>query len=78
MVFKTNGVCSKEIQFEIEGKKIKHVRFSKGCDGNLKAISILIEGMEVDEVIGKLKGIKCGERNTSCADQLTKALEKIK
>jgi uncharacterized protein (TIGR03905 family) len=78
MIFKPNGVCSKEIEFEIEENRIKNVRFSKGCDGNLKAISILIEGMEVDEVISKLKGIKCGRRNTSCTDQLVKAIEKIK
>jgi uncharacterized protein (TIGR03905 family) len=78
MIFKPNGVCSKEIEFEIEENRIKNVRFSKGCDGNLKAISILIEGMEVDEVISKLKGIKCGRRNTSCTDQLVNAIEKIK
>jgi len=77
MIVKTNGVCSKEIEFEVEDNRIRKVRFYKGCDGNLKAISILIEGMEVNEVISKLKGLKCGKRNTSCVDQLTKALEKI-
>lgn len=76
MTFETNGVCSKKIEFEVEDNKIKQVQFYKGCDGNLKAISMLIDGMEVDEVITKLKGIKCGKRNTSCADQLAKALEK--
>lgn len=48
------------------------------CDGNLKAINLLIEGMEIDEVISKFKGLKCGKRSTSCPDQLAKALEKLK
>ena len=71
------GVCSKEIQFELENNVVKHVKFVGGCPGNLKAISILIEGMPVDEVIQKLKGNLC-RNGTSCADQLAQALEALK
>ena len=78
MIFKTSGVCSKEIEIEVEGKRIKKVRFKKGCDGNLKAISILVEGMEIGDVISKFKGLKCGTRSTSCPDQLATALEMLK
>jgi len=70
------GVCSTEINFEIENGILKDVKFVGGCDGNLKAISILIKGMKVEDVIGKLKGITCESNPTSCADQLTQALEK--
>ena len=69
------GVCSKEIQFEIKNNKVQNVKFTGGCVGNLKAISTLIDGMPVDDVIHKLKGNLC-RNGTSCADQLAKALEK--
>ena len=72
----TEGVCATEIDFEIENDILKEVKFTNGCDGNLQAISILIKGMKVTEVIGKLKGISCESNPTSCMDQLTKALEK--
>ncbi|WIV13480.1 TIGR03905 family TSCPD domain-containing protein [Proteiniborus sp. MB09-C3] len=74
----TTGVCSKNIRFEVENNILKNVAFTGGCNGNLKAISILVEGMEVDKVIELLSGVNCGPRDTSCADQLTKALIQFK
>ena len=74
MNYKTSGVCSKEIQFEIEDDIIKSVDFVGGCSGNTQGISKLVEGMSVDEVIKRLEGVKCGFRPTSCPDQLAQAL----
>ena len=74
--FKTTGVCSREVSFDVDEGRIKNVSFFGGCEGNLKGISKLVEGMELNEAINKLKGIKCGHKNTSCPDQLAKALEK--
>lgn len=76
--YKTQGTCSREISFEVEDGKVKNVSFFGGCNGNLKGIGSLVEGMEVDEVIKKLEGIKCGFKQTSCPDQLAKALREIK
>lgn len=76
--YKTSGTCSREISFEVEDGKVKNVSFYGGCNGNLKGIGSLVEGMEVDEVIKKLEGIKCGFKQTSCPDQLAKALKEIK
>ena len=73
--YKTKGVCSKEINFTIEDGKVKDVSFKSGCSGNLQGIGKLVEGMKVEEVITKLKGLDCGGRGTSCPDQLSKALE---
>lgn len=73
-IYKTKGVCSSSIEFEIQNRRIHHVGFSDGCDGNLKALSLLVEGMDVEEVIKRLEGIDCDGRGTSCADQLAKAL----
>lgn len=73
--FTTKGVCSQKIDFKIENGIIKSVAFTKGCSGNLQAIAVLVEGMPVNEVIKRLKGIICGERGTSCADQLAVALQ---
>lgn len=73
--FYTDGVCATEIDFEIEDGILKEVKFEGGCDGNLKAVSTLIKGMKVEDVIQKLKGITCESNPTSCVDQLTKALE---
>lgn len=75
MEYKTEGVCSKKIEFTIEYGKLKNVSFYGGCDGNLHGISNLVEGMKVTEVIEKLEGIKCGGKNTSCPAQLAKALK---
>lgn len=71
----TEGVCATEIHYEISGGVLVDVHFEGGCEGNLKAISTLIKGMKVEEVIRKLKGITCESNLTSCADQLTRALE---
>lgn len=76
MNYKTTGVCAKTIDIEMDGTKIKNVSFNGGCNGNGKGISALVVGMEADEVIKRCKGIKCGLKNTSCPDQLAKALEK--
>lgn len=74
-VFKTSGVCSSEILFSIEEGIVKNVDFVKGCPGSLAAVKTLVEGQSVQAVIEKLKGIKCGNKDTSCPDQLAKALE---
>lgn len=72
--YKTNGTCSREITFEIEEGKVKNVQFFGGCNGNLKGISALVEGLDVNDVITRVEGIKCGMKATSCPDQLAKAL----
>ncbi|ATD55295.1 TIGR03905 family TSCPD domain-containing protein [Clostridium chauvoei] len=77
-VYKTSGVCSTEIHIDVEDNKIKNVEFVRGCPGNLFGISSLVKGMEIDSAIAKLKGIKCGNKDTSCPDQLAKALEELK
>lgn len=73
--YKTNGTCSREIFFEIDDGKVVNVEFVGGCNGNLKGIASLVEGSDVEEVIKRLKGIRCGFKPTSCPDQLAKALE---
>ncbi len=72
--FKTSGTCSQLITFELDGDKVSNVVFLGGCNGNLKAISKLVDGTTVDYIEGKLKGNTCGPRPTSCADQLAKAV----
>jgi uncharacterized protein (TIGR03905 family) len=72
--YKTEGVCSSVIEFEVKDDVLQSVKFENGCDGNLEAISRLVEGMKVEDVIKKLKGIRC-QGNTSCPDQFAKALE---
>jgi len=76
--YKTKGVCSNTIQFEIENNILTGVSYQGGCHGNLQGISALVEGMSVDEVIQRVKGIRCGFKDTSCPDQLAKALEAAK
>lgn len=78
MVYKTFGTCSREINFEVVDNKLTNVSFVGGCNGNLQGIGKLVEGMDIDEVIQKLEGIKCGARPTSCPDQLSKALKQYK
>jgi len=75
--YKTKGVCSKNIDFEIVDNKITEIGFTGGCAGNLLGISTLVKGMDVQEAIKKLKGIKCGDKSTSCPDQLALALEEF-
>jgi uncharacterized protein (TIGR03905 family) len=73
--YKTRGTCSRKIHFDLEDGKVRRVSFEDGCDGNLKAISKLVDGMEAGELVKKLKGNRCGKRGTSCADQLALAVE---
>lgn len=70
----THGTCSKQIDVEVENGIVKSVVFYGGCNGNLQGISSLVAGMKVEDVIARLDGIRCGARNTSCPDQLCKAL----
>ena len=72
--YKTNMVCSQEINFHIEGNIITNISFIGGCNGNLKAISKLVDGFTVEQIEEKLLGNTCGRRPTSCADQLAKAV----
>jgi uncharacterized protein (TIGR03905 family) len=71
--YKTKGTCSTQIELELDGDVVHNVKFTGGCDGNLKAIPALVEGMTVDEVEKRISGIHCGFKNTSCGDQLAKA-----
>ena len=76
MTYKTKGVCSQAIQFELDAnKKVRNVQFIGGCSGNTQGIASLVEGMDAEEVISRLEGIKCGHRPTSCPDQLSIALK---
>ena len=72
------GTCSRSILFDIEDGKLKNVQYIGGCNGNLKGISALVEGMDIDEVIARLEGTTCGMKNTSCPDQLAQALKEVK
>lgn len=72
--YKTSGVCSSKINFQISNNVIDSVEFIGGCAGNLLGIGHLVKGMNVDEAIDKLNGIRCREKSTSCPDQLAKAL----
>lgn len=76
--YKTKGVCSRSILIDVEGDTIKSVRFEGGCSGNTQGVAALVAGLKIDEVIEKLKSIKCGFKNTSCPAQLAKALEEYK
>lgn len=73
--YKTKGTCSRSIEFDVKDGKVYDVKFIGGCDGNLKGIGKLVEGMELEEVCQRLNGIKCGFKPTSCPDQLAKACE---
>lgn len=77
MKYKTKGTCSSAIDIEMNGDTIKSVSFTGGCNGNLKGISSLVEGMKAEDAVKKLKGIKCGFKSTSCPDQLACALEEM-
>ena len=78
MTYKTFGTCSREINFDVVDNKITNLSFLGGCNGNLQGIGKLVEGMDIDEVIARVEGIKCGARQTSCPDQLAKALKQYK
>ena len=74
--YKTSGTCAVKINFDIDNEgKVHNVSFERGCPGNLKAISKLVEGMDAKKVIDILEGNTCGVKRTSCADQLAKALK---
>ena len=72
--YKTKGTCSSRIDFEIRDGRVYNVKFTGGCNGNLKAVSALVEGLTVEEVEKRVKGIRCGFKSTSCSDQLATAL----
>ena len=76
--YKTKGTCSQKIFITIEDGKIESVEFLGGCNGNLKGISSLVQGMEIDEVFKRLEGTTCGMKSTSCPDQLATALKEAK
>jgi len=76
--YKLSDVCATEVEFDVVDGKLKNLVFSDGCPGNLRALSILLDDMRLEEIISKLKGITCGERTTSCADRLAKILEELK
>lgn len=76
MTYKTKGVCSQSIEFQVDDNhKIHDVRFVGGCSGNTQGVGALVEGMDAEEAIRRLEGIKCGPRPTSCPDQLAQALK---
>ena len=75
--YNPKGTCSQMISFEIEDGKVKNVQFFGGCNGNLKGIAALVEGMDAQEVISRVEGIKCGMKATSCPDQLAQALKQV-
>ena len=70
------GVCPVKLEFELDGNIVRNINFTGGCNGNLKAISSLVDGMSVEQVKDKLLGIKCGFKQTSCSDQLAQAVVK--
>lgn len=78
MSYKPSGVCSRQMDLEVENGIIKSAQVLGGCNGNLQGISQLVKGMEVDEAIKRLSGIRCGSKPTSCPDQLAKALTEAK
>ena len=73
--YRPRGVCSQLMESEVEGDRIKHVKVTGGCSGNLQGISRLVEGMEIREAISRMEGIRCGFKPTSCPDPLAKALK---
>ncbi len=73
--YQPKGVCSRSLAFDIEDGKVKNIQFMGGCDGNLKGLSALAEGMAVEDAMQRLRGITCGTKKTSCPDQLATALQ---
>ena len=78
MVYQTHGVCSREITFDVVDHKCVNVRIKGGCSGNTQGVARLAEGMDIDEVLQRVEGIKCGARPTSCPDQLARAIRQYK
>lgn len=77
-IYRTRGTCSRAIEIELDGDTVKSVKFQGGCNGNTQGISRLVTGMKVQDVIDTLSGIRCGFKDTSCPDQLAKALIKMR
>lgn len=75
MIYKTKGVCSREISFEIDNNILHNVQFLGGCNGNTQGVARLVEGMDINDVISRIEGINCNGRGTSCPDQLAKAIK---
>ena len=73
--YKTRGVCASKILFDLDGDTVKNIRFVGGCNGNTQGVARLAEGMKIDEVVARLKGVHCGMKPTSCPDQMAHALE---
>ena len=76
--YKTKGTCSQMISFEVNNNIVTNVQFFGGCNGNLKGIGKLVEGMNIDEIISRVEGVTCGMKSTSCPDQLAQALKAAK
>ncbi|HEX3048538.1 MAG TPA: TIGR03905 family TSCPD domain-containing protein [Bacillota bacterium] len=77
LIYETKGVCSSRIHLQVENGILIHASFEDGCDGNAQGVCRLVEGMPVKEVIQRLQGIRCEDKDTSCPDQLARALEKL-
>lgn len=78
MKYVTKGVCSREINFDVVDGKVHNVKYLGGCSGNTQGVGALVEEMDIDEAIARLRGIRCGSKPTSCPDQLAIALEQYK
>lgn len=78
ITYRPNGVCSQLMDIEVEDGKIESVKITGGCSGNLQGISSLLKGMDVDEAISRMEGIRCGIKATSCPDQIAQALKQYK
>jgi uncharacterized protein (TIGR03905 family) len=76
--FRTKGVCAAKIDFSVEDNIVKNVAFTGGCNGNRKAVAALVDGMSIDDIIGRVEGITCGFKQTSCCDQFAQALKQVK
>jgi len=75
--YRTQGTCSSVIELEVENNTVHNVRFMGGCHGNLQAVARLVEGLSCEEVITRCGGIRCGMKNTSCPDQLARAVQLV-
>jgi uncharacterized protein (TIGR03905 family) len=78
ITYKTSGVCSRSIEIEIENDTVVSAKYTGGCSGNTQGVAALVAGMKVDDAIARLSGIRCGFKDTSCPDQLAKALAEYK
>lgn len=76
--YTTSGTCARAINIEVENNKIESVKFEGGCGGNTQGVAALLIGMDIDDAIARLRGIRCGSKPTSCPDQLARALEALK